>query len=115
MARTRAFEKVGKNYRYFLSVIIMLPLLAASVWAQVTASIVGKVKDASGAVVPGATVTAKHLESGLTRTAETDSNGSYSIPSLPIGQYELNTEKTGFKQEVRRGRRYDPIGVVLFL
>jgi hypothetical protein len=81
----------------------LLFLVAAVALAQVTASVSGTVKDSSGAVVPGATVTVKHLESGMTRTAEADANGRYNVPSLPIGQYELTAEKSGFKQEVRTG------------
>jgi hypothetical protein len=76
---------------------------AGAVWAQVTASITGTVRDTSGAIVPGASVTVKHLETGATRTAETDASGNYSVPSLAIGQYELSVEKSGFKQQVRSG------------
>jgi hypothetical protein len=83
--------------------VFALSLLAGTLWAQVTASITGTVRDASGAVVAGATVTVKHTESGLVRTAEADSNGNYTVPSLPVGRYEVSTEKTGFKQAVRRG------------
>ena len=68
-----------------------------------TAAISGVVRDATGAVVPGVAVTAKHIETGLTRTAETDAAGNYNMPSLPVGQYELTAEKTGFKQQVRSG------------
>jgi hypothetical protein len=83
--------------------VLALSLLAATVWGQVTASITGTVRDTSGAIMPGAAVTVKHTESGLVRTAETDSNGNYTVPSLPVGRYEVSTEKTGFKQAVRRG------------
>src|SRR6266851_6782472 len=83
--------------------VLALSLLAGTLWAQVTASITGTVRDASGAVMPGATVTVKHTESGLVRATETDSNGNYTVPSLPVGRYEVSTEKTGFKQAVRRG------------
>jgi carboxypeptidase family protein len=83
--------------------ILALSPLAGTVWGQVTASIIGTVRDASGAVTPGATVTVKHTESGLIRTAEADSNGNYTVPSLPVGRYEVSTEKPGFKQAVRRG------------
>jgi hypothetical protein len=68
-----------------------------------SAAIVGVVRDATGGVVPGTTVTAKHIESGLTRTVDTEENGSYRMPSLPVGPYEVTAEKLGFKQQVRRG------------
>src|SRR5438309_819795 len=95
-----------------------LPKLVASVLALVglivlgncpvhaqgfAAAITGTVTDTSGAVLPGTMVTVKHLETGLTRAVEADTSGNYSIPSLPVGAYELVAEKMGFQQEVRRG------------
>src|SRR5215469_12312533 len=74
---------------------LALALLTSTGWAQVTASITGTVRDASGAVMAGAIVTVAHTESGLVRTAETDSSGYYAVPSLPVGQYEVSTEKIG--------------------
>jgi carboxypeptidase family protein len=68
-----------------------------------TATIVGTVKDASGAVLPGTVITVKHLETGLTRTDEADSSGNFSIPLLPVGPYEITAEKMGFRRDVRRG------------
>src|SRR2546427_4111212 len=94
-----------------------LPKLAASVLALVglialgngpvhaqgfAAAITGTVSDTSGAAVPGASVTVKHLETGLTRAVEVDPSGTYSTPSLPVGEYELTAEKMGFEREVRR-------------
>src|SRR5450759_2721541 len=92
-----------RRMAFTVALLVGLGFLAGTIWAQVTASITGTVKDTSGAVVPSAAITVKNLALGMTRTAETDANGSYSIPSLPVGQYEVTTEKTGFKQEVRRG------------
>src|SRR5713226_2454029 len=68
-----------------------------------TAAITGTVKDTSGAAVVGATVTVKHLETGLTRAVGVDTNGHYNLASLPVGEYELTAEKMGFQREVRRG------------
>src|SRR5437016_6034526 len=66
-----------------------------------TAAISGEVRDATGAVIPGTALTVKHIESGLTRAAQTDDSGRYSMPSLPVGEYEVSAEKMGFKQQVR--------------
>ncbi len=60
-------------------------------------------RDATGAVLPGVSVTAKHTESGLTRTVNTSETGDYRMPSLPVGAYEMTAELSGFKQQVRRG------------
>src|SRR5450759_337240 len=103
MISGNAYGKLPIERKHVLDVVLPLSFMVGTVWGEVTASITGTVKDTSGAVVPSATVTVKNLESGLTRTAETDANGSYSVPSLPVGQYEVDTEKTGFKQEIRRG------------
>jgi hypothetical protein len=68
-----------------------------------TATISGTLRDSTGAVVPDAVITVKQVETGLTRTAQTGSNGGYNVPSLPVGPYELTAEKMGFKQQVRNG------------
>src|SRR5713226_4909117 len=68
-----------------------------------TGAITGSVKDVSGAVLPGTVITVKHLETGLARTDEADSSGNFTIPSLPVGPYEVTAEKMGFRREVRRG------------
>src|SRR3989475_7079361 len=68
-----------------------------------TATILGSVKDTTGALIPGASITVKHTETGLTRTAISSETGDYNVPLLPIGAYELATVMPGFKQDVRRG------------
>jgi len=70
---------------------------------EFSATMSGVVHDANGGLVPGVSVTAKHTESGLTRTVITNETGSYRLPSLPVGEYEVTAELTGFKQQVRRG------------
>ena len=103
MISGKASVKFTNAHKYFLTVVLVLPLLAGTAWGQISASITGTAKDASGAVVPETSVTVKNLESGLTRVVETDPNGGFSVPSLPVGQYEVTAEKAGFKQQVRRG------------
>jgi len=70
---------------------------------EFSATMSGVVHDANGGVVPGVSVTAKHTESGLTRTVITNETGSYRMPALPVGAYEVIAELSGFKQQVRRG------------
>jgi len=91
---------------YFLSAVVAtvaLALGASSASAQVSAAISGKVEDASGAEVSGATVTVKSLETGATRVVTTDDAGDYRVLSLPLGAQELKAEKAGFRAEVRTG------------
>src|SRR5207245_9884244 len=66
-------------------------------------AMLGVGRDASEAVIPGVTVTAKHIESGLTRSAVSSETGGYNFQLLPVGAYEISTELPGFKQEIRRG------------
>ena len=89
--------------RFSCFILAAVCLLAGTARAQNTGTITGTVKDASGAIMPGATITAKHVETGLTRTAQTDSSGNYTIPSVPIGAYEVTAEASGFNKEVRSG------------
>jgi hypothetical protein len=64
----------------------------------VTATLTGTVTDASGATVPAARVTAAEVSTGVSRSAETSSDGVYRIPFLNPGTYTVTIEKTGFKK-----------------
>ena len=68
-------------------------ILALLLFAQQnTATISGRILDSSGAAIPGATVVAKNIQTGLERPATTDETGTYTIPLLPVGQYEVSAE-----------------------
>src|SRR2546428_12846383 len=72
-------------------------LCGVTVCAQmVTSNLQGTVTDPSGAVVAGAEVIAASLETGLQRTATTNSEGFYRFNLLPRGEYEVRAAKTGF-------------------
>jgi hypothetical protein len=86
-----------------LTALLVLVLGGAAALAQVTASISGRVEDATGAGIAGANVTVKSLETGATRTTASDQSGDYKILSLPLGAQEITVEKMGFKQVVRTG------------
>jgi len=68
-----------------------------------TGTILSAVKDSSGAVIPGASITAKNVETGLTRTGVSAEDGSYRLSALPVGGYEVRVELAGFRREVRSG------------
>jgi hypothetical protein len=75
-----------------------LLLLASHAAAQTNVGqISGRVTDASGGALPGATVTVKSEQTGLTQTAVADTEGGYTFPSLPAGSYTVHVELTGFK------------------
>src|SRR4029453_18656208 len=64
--------------------------LASAASAQVTtATIVGTITDSSGAALPGATVTARNVDTGFNRTAPSNEDGAYRLEFLPIGNYTL--------------------------
>jgi Carboxypeptidase regulatory-like domain/TonB-dependent Receptor Plug Domain len=95
------------DHRRRLLVFLAIFACAAPAWAQVSASISGKVEDATGAGIGGATVTVNSFENGAKRTVTTDEAGKFSVLSLPLGAQELRAEKTGFKAVVRTGIRLD--------
>jgi len=73
-------------------------------------AILGTVTDSTGAVVVGAKVTIKNNETGLERTAQTDDTGFYVGRELPIGNYRVAAEKSGFKTGVAASVRVDVAG-----
>jgi hypothetical protein len=81
-----------------------LVLMAVPAFAQLdTVTILGSVKDPSGASIPGATVAVTNTDTGLTRTAMTEQDGSYRFPELPPGHYQVKAEATGFSTQIRTG------------
>src|SRR5260221_8746879 len=82
-----------------LSFVVWI-VLAPSALAQ-NAQITGSVKDSSGAIIPGATVTVRNVDTGFSRTAVTNDVGEYRLPSLPPGRYALTSELSGFSTETR--------------
>src|SRR5688500_16794107 len=69
--------------------------------AQTAATVSGTVHDASNAVLPGVTVTARSGETGLVRTSVSGPEGRFVIAQLPPGTYEFRAELAGFKPHVR--------------
>lgn len=79
------------------TVFLLCCLLVGTAIAGVSASISGTIKDASGATIPGATVTAVNTDTGISQTQKTNAQGFYSFQSLPLGHYNVRVEQTGFK------------------
>jgi len=82
-----------------LVVLSMACLIPTAAWAQgeTTSAIVGEVRDATGAVVAGASVTITNHEIGLKREAKTDGAGRFDFPQLKPGTYTVRVEAHGFE------------------
>lgn len=86
-------------------IVVFLWLVGAAVTglAQVdTGTVVGTIKDASGAVVPNATATATNLDTGVKTAIKSASDGNYVITPVKIGRYSVSAEAAGFRTEVRQ-------------
>ena len=96
-------EIAGMRKRLFrsihIAIILFMPLaLAGVLFGQADrASVAGHVTDPSGAVLPGVSITARETATGATFTAKTNDSGAYSIEQLPIGDYIIQMNHTGFR------------------
>ena len=83
----------------WLALVITFSTVGAFAQAQASAAdLSGTVVDPNGAVVPGATVTAKNIGTGITRSTTTGDDGSYRLIALPPGEYEVTAEAATFKK-----------------
>jgi hypothetical protein len=90
--------------RYFSIGAMFLLLTSSLAWAQLsTAQLSGRVTDESGAVLPGVTITVTQTDTGFTRSAVTDGNGSYVLTNLPLGPYRFEAMLQGFRTYVQTG------------
>src|SRR5688500_5660245 len=83
-----------------LLAVSLLPVIALA--QTPTGQISGDVVDASGATLPGVTVTALGTATGLSRSTVTNADGHYVLPLLPSGVYDLSAELAGFQPFRRR-------------
>ncbi|MBM3753479.1 MAG: carboxypeptidase regulatory-like domain-containing protein [Acidobacteria bacterium] len=75
----------------------------AIVSAQSTATLFGTVHDSANAVIPGAAVTATHVETGTVRTAAADAKGDFVFVQLPVGTFAVRASAPGFKESIQTG------------
>jgi hypothetical protein len=88
--------------------IPLFALFATTVIAQDSGTLRGNVTDPSGAIVAGASVTVKDLETDAQRATFTDDAGNYRAFALPVGTYEIQVRKNGFAEEDRTGVHLAP-------
>ena len=114
--RTEKIEPSAKNHGrnekstcragisiWICGTVAFLLLVSTAALAQATATILGTVKDSSGAVIPGAKVSVVNIGTNDTRTATTDSGGTFRIPALNTGHYNVKVEMRGFKEQTETG------------
>jgi Carboxypeptidase regulatory-like domain/TonB dependent receptor-like, beta-barrel len=100
------FYSWDRVWKHFLAVLLLTGILASAslAFAQLpSATILGVVRDASGALIPGTTLTATNTETGLSRMVISGDDGSYRFAALPVGSYEVRAALTGFQTAVRSG------------
>ena len=85
---------------FTLSLLALVCISSTLSAQEVTAGIFGSVQDSSSAVIPGAQIRLKNIETGRTWQTTADESGSFSITLLPIGTYEVVAETQGFKRTV---------------
>lgn len=83
--------------RHIVCVLFALAYTFPALFGQGVASLQGRVTDSTGAVLPGVTLTATHVDTNLHRTTITGDEGGYVLPSLPVGEYSIRAELIGFK------------------
>src|SRR5438132_5481657 len=87
-----------------LGAILGVLLFSLSLFSQVsTGTISGVVQDTSGAVIAGAMVTVRNVDTGAVRSLMSDEGGRYVDPVLPVGNYSVQGQQAGFKTEIRSG------------
>src|SRR4029077_20190142 len=85
----------------FCLVVLMGTLFTALAWGQVErGTVTGVVTDPTGAVVAGANVSLRSVNTNLVTKTESSSAGIYYLPSLPPGRYELRVEHSGFRPAI---------------
>src|SRR5262245_18438450 len=91
-------------FRGCLLALTLTAVLATSVSAQVdTGTISGTIKDESGGVLPGATVTITHEGQALTLTGVTRRDGTYIFTPIRTGAYSVEVDFPGFRKGLRKG------------
>ena len=80
---------------------LLLVAPPASAQSGPVGSLSGTTQDANGAALPGVVVAVRNTDTGQTRAATSDGEGRWTIPALPVGNYEVTYELAGFRRQVR--------------
>jgi len=98
--RFSSFARVVEGLGIILLVVLAMTTVVTSQTQITTGTIQGTVTDANGAIVPGANVEIKNLETNLSRTLTTDDGGRFVALALPPGKYSVTVSRQGFATAV---------------
>ncbi|MGB7922574.1 MAG: TonB-dependent receptor [Pyrinomonadaceae bacterium] len=112
---TTATTTIAQRVAASIIMIFALASVVAATPQTFRGTILGTVTDSNGAVIPGADVMAVNVGTGIMRSTVADADGNYTITELPIGNYEIRAQKSGFQNtkvtgvlvEVAGDRRVD--------
>jgi len=94
------------GYRSLVVPVVLtafLTILSGISFAQATATILGTVKDSTGAVLPGAKIAIVNMDTSDSRVTTSDNDGSFRVPALEPGRYSVRFEKQGFRPQTENG------------
>ena len=107
------FNKRRIKIEACLITLLSFMFLSAAVFGQgVGASLTGTVQDSSGGVVPGASIIARNVDTGVETRMTSNDRGSYTFPSLQVGTYTITAEASGFSRAARNDVRLNVGGQV---
>src|SRR5579862_8985376 len=94
---------VSIRKRLMTSMVLATLISTKGMGQTVSTQILGRVTDPAGAVIPGATITARRTATGDIRTTKTNDTGNYTFPLLDVGDYEVTCMAPAFKTETATG------------
>src|SRR5205807_1853762 len=86
-----------------ITIALVFNMACGNAWAQATAQISGAVQDSTGAVLPGAEITATQIDTGVSRMTISNETGYYTLSNLPLGPYKLEAALPGFRTFLQSG------------
>src|SRR5436189_6487014 len=89
--------------RIFIGFLLCSLAIVVAYSQAINATLVGAITDSSGAAVPNAKVTITEINTGISRTANTNNSGNYTFADLPPGVYTVAVEQAGFRRAARAG------------
>src|SRR6185503_18247406 len=93
------YSQSNRQFLFLALICAALFLVPATAFAQtVTGTLQGSVSDSKGAVVTGATVVIRNMDTGQERTLQTNGEGAYVASFLPLGRYTVAVSSTGFSK-----------------